>query len=213
MRYWLSVLVLLGSVGSANAEFYVAGEAGASFSNNLSSVQWSSPGGTVLDKRLDQQISAMYGGKIGYYFDQDFKWLGVETEVYRSTPDLPAQSTRFGSGTIPHIDHSLITWSPLTVLLRLPPGSLPVPIEPYVGMGFGVFFSSLSTQGRSSSSTDLGFTTQAGLRYRVTPNVSVFGEWKYNYASQSHDNLLGPGVNLMAHYSSHLMSFGAAYHF
>jgi opacity protein-like surface antigen len=52
-----------------------------------------------------------------------------------------------------------------------------------------------------------------GLRYRITPNWAAFGEWKYNTAHLSHQNLLGSGVNVDGTYTAHLFSFGVSYHF
>ncbi len=218
MRYWLSVIALAVSVGTAQAEVYIAGQGGVAFPGSLSSVELSVNGapGTVPGSDVSQKTSGMYGGKIGYYFPGAFNWLGVETDVYRSTPNLPAQAVMIGaSGTIslPAVSHSMITWSPLVVLVRVPSGLLSVPLEPYAGVGLGVFFSSLSTQSFSSSSTDVGFVSQVGVRYRITPNWAAFGEWKYNRASLSHQNLQGTGLNVDATYSANLLSFGVAYHF
>jgi opacity protein-like surface antigen len=214
MRYWLSMLMLVASVGTAHAEMYVAGQAGAAIPDTLSHVEYSMGNQKWTSTDFSQNTSAMYGGKIGYYFDRH-RWLGVETEVYRSTPNLPSQVAASGRGPlmISSVDHSIITWSPVTVLVRIPSGIFPVPVEPYAGVGLGVFFSSVSTSSSSSSSTDVGFTSQLGLRYRITPNWAAFGEWKYNSASLSHQNLLGSGVNVNAIYSANLLSFGVSYHF
>jgi opacity protein-like surface antigen len=85
--------------------------------------------------------------------------------------------------------------------------------EPYAGVGLGVFFSHISDGTDSSSSTDVGLNTQLGLRYRVTNNVSVFGEWKYNYANINHTNIGGSGLDLSYNYNANIFAAGLGYHF
>lgn len=214
MRYWLSLLMFVGSVGTAHSEVYVAGQAGEAVPSPLSHVEYSMNNQNWAKTHFSQDNSAMYGGKGGYYFERH-PWFGVETEVYRYTPNFPAQAARNAGGSvmISAADHSIIVWSPMTALVRLPPGIIPLPIEPYAGVGLGVFFSSVSTLSSSSSSTDVGFTSHVGLRCRLTPNWAVFGEWKHNNVSLSHQNLLGSGVNVDGTYSANLFSFGISYHF
>lgn len=214
MRYWLSVLMFMAGVGTAHAEMYVAGQAGGAIPHEFSHLEYSKNNQNWTKPSFSQNNSAMYGGKVGYYFDRH-PWLGVETEVYRSTPNFSSQVATHAGGSvmIPAVDHSIITWSPITVLVRIPSGTFPLPIEPYAGVGLGVFFSSVSTSSFSSSSKDVGFTSQVGLRYRITPNWAAFGEWKYNTVHLTNQNLLGPGVNVEGTYSANLFSFGVSYHF
>lgn len=86
-------------------------------------------------------------------------------------------------------------------------------MEPYAGVGLGVFFSRISDGTDSSSSTDVGLNTQLGVRYRVATNVALFGEWKFNHANISHDNVVGSGLNVSADYNAHNLVFGVGYHF
>jgi hypothetical protein len=59
-----------------------------------------------------------------------------------------------------------------------------------------------------------GLNTQVGLRYRLTNHVSLFGEWKFNYAKI---NLVGQAdVNhyeIDAVVTLHHFVFGLGYHF
>ncbi len=153
----------------------------------------------------------MYGGKLGYYLDS-MKWLGVETEVFNATPHLKQQDWIIGGvniGTVPGISNRVLTWAPINVVVRYQAGSF----EPYAGVGLGVFFSHLSATGFSSSSTDVGLNTQVGLRYRVRKDIALFGEWKYNWATLSHENLAGTGLNVEADYNANNFVFGVGYHF
>jgi opacity protein-like surface antigen len=157
----------------------------------------------------------MYGAKAGYYFDslkvQNFN-LGVETEVFNSTPHIKQQQATIGgiSGTLQGFTNRVLTWAPLVVVVRYQAGAF----EPYAGVGLGVFFSRISDGTTSSSSTDIGLTTQLGLRYRVNPNLSLFGEWKYNYANIDHSNFAGAsGLDVSANYSASILAAGVGYHF
>lgn len=203
------------TAGPTQAEWYVAGQAGIAIPSSLSNVTWGAGTANVRGNDLSLQNSFMYGAKAGYYFDtlkmQNFN-LGVETEVFNTTPHLQQQNWTIGGanlGTVPGVDFRMLTWAPLNLVVRYQAGAF----EPYAGVGLGVFFSHLSAPGFSSSSTDVGLNTQLGLRYRVTNAVSVFGEWKFNHASISHNNLAGTGLNVDADYNAHILAVGAGYHF
>jgi opacity protein-like surface antigen len=153
----------------------------------------------------------MYGAKLGYYFDS-LKWLGLETEVFNATPHIKQQNWTINGlnlGTLPGINNRVLTWAPVNIVIRYQAGAF----EPYAGVGLGIFFSHMSAAGFSSSSTDVGLNTQLGLRYRVTQGLSLFGEWKFNHASISHNNLAGTGLNASADYNAHNLAFGVGYHF
>jgi opacity protein-like surface antigen len=153
----------------------------------------------------------MYGAKLGYYFDS-LKWLAVETEVFNATPHIKQQDLTINGvnlGTLPGINNRVLTWAPVNIVVRYQAGKF----EPYAGVGLGVFFSHLSMDDFSSSSTDVGLNTQLGLRYRVTNAISVFGEWKFNHARVSHTNLVGTGIDVSAEYNAHILAFGVGYHF
>jgi opacity protein-like surface antigen len=205
----LSVLLFMGS--EAQAEMYVAGQVGVTLPQSLSNVEWSSGGTTLGGNDLSLHHSVMYGAKLGYYFDS-VKWLGLETEVFNTTPNVKQQSLIIGgvnTGTIPGVDFRVLTWAPLNVVVRYQMGAF----EPYAGVGLGIFFSRLAQGGTSSSSTDIGLNTQLGLRYRVTQHLALFGEWKFNHANMSHSNAVGTGLNASADYNAHHLVFGLGYHF
>jgi hypothetical protein len=76
------------------AEMYVAGQVGANIPQDASNVEYSAFGITLGGNDLALQNSLMYGAKAGYYFDslkfQNFN-LGLETEVFNSTPHIKQQ--------------------------------------------------------------------------------------------------------------------------
>ena len=197
---------------------YVAGQMGVSIPNSFSNIEGvgSNAGGTLSD--LSLQKSFMYGAKLGYYFDS-MKWLGVETEVFNSTPHLKQQTATVSAGaasatgTFIGQDVRVLNWAPINIVVRHQMGQF----EPYAGIGMGVFFANLTdgASGESSSSTNVGLNTQLGLRYLVTKNVSLFGEWKYNRASFdfSESSPTQATGGFKGDYSAHFLAFGLGYHF
>jgi len=204
------------------AEMYVAGQMGANMPRDLSNVEQTNFFETFKISDLSLQNSLMYGAKAGYYFDslkvQNFNF-GVETEVFNSTPHIKQQEITVqgsfipeGSFTVaqPGLMNRVLTWAPVVVLVRYQAEAF----EPYAGVGLGVFFSRISGGTHSSSSTDVGLNTQLGLRYRITPTLALFGEWKYNYAHIDHNNFLGlNGIDFSANYNANIFAAGIGYHF
>jgi hypothetical protein len=87
----LSLLLALTSA-PAEAEIYVAGQVGLNLPHSLSNVEHSHSANGVTFDENDQSLksSLMYGAKLGYYFES-LKWLGVETELFKTTPYLEQQ--------------------------------------------------------------------------------------------------------------------------
>ena len=193
------------------AEMYVAGQLGVSFPQKLLGVQWDAGGSTLSGNHLSLDNSVMYGAKVGYYFDS-LKWLGIETEVFNSTPHVKQQDVTIGGiglGTQPGMNLRVLTWAPVNIVVRHQMGAF----EPYAGVGVGVFFSHLSNSSNGSS-TDVGLNTQLGLRYLMTTHLAFFGEYKFNHADNlRYDNVGGTGLGLTADYNAHNLLFGIGYHF
>ena len=205
----------------AEAEMYVAGQVGVNTPNKIDNLQGVDSNAGLKLSNADLHNSIMYGAKLGYYFES-MKWLGVETEVFNSTPNMKQQDFAItGPGipggsvtvTVPGHDLRVLNWSPFTVVVRYQAGQF----EPYAGVGMGVYFSRVhdGQTGESSSDTSVGFNSQLGARYLVTKNLSVFGEWKYNRAhfnfSDSTPTASTRGVK--GDYSANLLVFGVGYHF
>jgi opacity protein-like surface antigen len=199
---------------------YVAGQFGLTIPNSFSNVEVTAtgaPSGTTFSD-LELKNSFMYGAKLGYYFDS-MKWLGVETEVFNTTPHFKQQTATltvpgFGSGPVDLTGQyvRVLTWAPVNLVVRYQMGQL----EPYAGVGMGVFFARVKDgeSGESSSSTRVGLNTQVGLRYLVTKNISLFGEWKYNRASFNfNESPNGNVIGIKGDYAAHLLAFGVGYHF
>ena len=116
------------------AEVYVAGQFGASIPNSFSNLK--SDAGQSLSN-LNLQDSFVYGAKLGYYSDS-IKWLGVETEIFNSTPNVDQSGATPGRSL-----RVLNNWSPITLVARLPLGF----VEPDAGIGMGVYFANSTANG------------------------------------------------------------------
>jgi len=216
--WFLALGILLIMSTPAQAEMYVAGQFGVTFPNNVTNVEGVDSLAGLKFSDLSLHKSVMYGAKLGYYFDS-IKWLGIETEVFNTNPNLKQQSvTATGPGgsastTVAGQDIRVLTWAPVNIVVRYQAGSF----EPYAGVGMGVFFARIhdGQTGESSSSTKVGLNTQLGLRYRVTNHVSVFGEWKYNRASFNFSDSTPTAATggLKGDYRAHIIAFGLGYHF
>lgn len=227
MAPWLILVFICLFAQPTMAEWYVGAQIGGVFPQRVgrADVQSSSlPAGTTFSN-VDLENSFMYGAKAGYYFQQrGFEWLGIETEIYNATPHVAAQSIRtnlpFGftftspascvgltSCAVPSAGADLraLTWAPVIITGRYQFGSL----QPYGGLGLGLFFAKTDVLGPSTSTTEPGLITKLGLEYRLTDEVGFFGEWKYNYVNLT---FTSGSTRLDADYNAHILAFGLNWH-
>jgi len=212
----------------AYAETYVAGQFGVTLpsigkgltDNDLTGVSFI-PGSTISDQSL--KTSALYGAKLGHYF-QSVPWLGLEAEVYNTTPHIKQQSITFSgpsgpvdSADLPGVNLRVLTVAPLNLTLRYHKTRL----QPYIAVGPGIFFARIQdpslTSDNTQSSTDFGLNAQAGLRYYITRNFTVFAEGKYNHV-RFHFSETPPGSNFNLFgfngtYNMFHVAFGLSYNF
>lgn len=215
-----AVLLLGASALPAWGEMYIAGQVGLTSPRSASQVdlavdQTILPPISLSDLELKNSI--VYGGKLGYYFNS-IKSLGIETEAFTTTPHLKQQNVTVSvlDGSPPVSQelsgaHFRVTTLAFNLVVRYPGERF----QPYAGAGPAIFFAQLKDATDSASSTKPGLNTQVGLRYLVTPNLAVFGEWKYNHVRFSLDTLaFGAGSSgISLHYSAHHFVFGIGYHF
>ncbi len=219
-RWGAVAMGLLGLVlfsRPAQAEWYVAGQGGISFSNSFNNAESTGAFAGIHLSDLDLHRAPVYGGKVGYYFNS-LKWLGVEMEAFSSTPHLKQQNATLSFGgasastILPGQDLRVTNWSPINVVVRYQMG----PIEPYGGVGLGVFFARIhdgETNTSATSNARPGLNTQAGIRWRITDHLSLFGEWKYNRATFHFQDPTPGTVGLKGDYSAHIGVGGLAWHF
>ena len=226
-----SLLTLLAPivlfVPQAYAESYVAGQFGVTLpsigkgltDNELTGIFL--PGSTISDQSL--KTSVLYGAKLGHYFNA-VPWLGLEAEVYSTTPHIKQQSITFsgpsgpvGSLDFPGLNLRVVTVAPLNLTLRYPKTRL----QPYIAVGPGIFFARIKdpslTSDNTQSSTDFGLNAQVGLRYYITRHFTVFAEGKYNRV-RFHFAETPPGINFNlfgfdSTYNMFHVAFGLSYNF
>lgn len=214
------LLFLFISNRPAQAEMYVAGLIGDQIPYTFSNVEGVGTHAGETISSLNLRYSKVYEAKIGYYFDS-MKWLGVETEYFHTDPHFMRQvyATRNAAGvvtsskTLNGQDVRLNVWVPITVLVRYQWNKF----EPYAGVGMGVFFAHLrdGATHETSDSTTVGLNTQLGLRYFVTKNVALIGEFKYIRTSWNFEESgpTGAAGGFKGDFSTHTVSVGLAYHF
>jgi opacity protein-like surface antigen len=227
-----SLLALLTPVvlftPQAYAETYVAGQFGVTLpsiggglsNNDLTGVFI--PGATVSDQALTSSI--LYGAKVGHYFTA-VPWLGLEGEVYNTTPHIKQQTLEFfapsgasvGSANIEGANFRVLTLAPLNLTLRYHKTRL----QPYIAVGPGIFFARIKdpslTSDNTQSDTAFGLNAQAGLRYYITRHFTVFAEGKFNHVRfDFKETPPGNNFNLFGFDSTYNMfhvAFGLSYNF
>ena len=202
------------------AEGYVSGFAGVNLPQDLTNIEGvGSPPNTtrnIIIEDLKLQNAPIAGVKLGYYLPGKLRWLGAELESFYTNPHIKQQ--RFSSGgafrggaptfTVQGAagSHMRVATQALNVVVRYPGESF----QPYAGMGLGVFW------GRTSgfitdtgSDVALGMNFLTGLRYMVTPEIAMFGEYKYVATTFDY----GGTAMMRADYQAHHFVFGLGYHF
>jgi opacity protein-like surface antigen len=141
--------------------------------------------------------SAVVGAKAGGFFPESLNWLGVEAELFNTTPHIEQQGAAAGSHmrvtTLAinaiaraqfacekkHVDTEQVTerfaFQYVTEFCRL---------QPYAGVGLGIYWVDISNSSFSAHANFVpGFNALAGVRYYVTDRIAMFTEYKYNRAT------------------------------
>ncbi len=194
----------------ANAEWYVGGQVGIVWPDDLKDVEGvgSAKGIELSDSDLKNALG--YGMKVGYFFPDYMDWLGLQFEVFTSNPHIKQQSVTATTGgssvSLGTVDgsHLRIITPAVNVIFRFPGYS----IEPYLGPGIGAFWAHLSDSAGSDNDIAPGVNALGGFRFYVNEEVALFTEYKYNYTKFKFTD-----SNFKATYSSHSFFGGLSYHF
>lgn len=204
-QFFLSFL-LLAAVSSitipAQAEWYVAGQAGHSFADSLRNVTTTGPFSGIELQDFDMKNSLAYGGKVGVYPFHGS--LGFELDVFHSTPHVK------NLGISPGI-HLAVTNIGANILLRYPG----VTFQPYLGVGPAILIARLgrSTETEQDTQVSVGSNFLTGIRAFVTPKVALFTEYKYTHAKFGFDDAFGSLGGFDSTYKAHQLFVGVSYHF
>ena len=209
-------------------ELYVAGFGGYTIGHGFDNVEGTGALSGINLGDIDLKDSGVYGAKVGYFLPRRLNWLGLEMEAFNTTPHL--KETAFTTGA-----HLRVTTLAFNAIARAKmmcerhddhdrtgrPTTDPDPrahdfcrLQPYVGVGLGVFFARASdATGSASDNAVPGLNVLAGVRYFVTERVALFGEYKYNRATFDFDNVGGTAAGLKGDYSASHIVGGLSLHF
>jgi opacity protein-like surface antigen len=184
---------------------YVAGQIGYTSPNDLTNVQGTGPISGLSFSDLKLHDSIVYGAKVGYYLP-GVNWLGIETELFNTTPHVKQQPVTVLGVTVPvpGFNLSVFTWA-INALIRYPGKQF----QPYAGVGLGLFFAEAKFQGQSDKDVAPGLNALAGVRYFATDHIALFAEYKYNRVAFDFPDAIG----LKADYSANQFLGGISFHF
>jgi opacity protein-like surface antigen len=208
---WLILVISIGAVSEllvpnhSAAEWYVAGQVGPTFGDRFDNIGATHPDVVPTAPSWDLRNSIAYGAKLGYF--PGHGWMGIEGEIFHTTPHLRRPEPDPGL-------HLRVTTLAINFIARYPGTTF----QPYAGIGMGILFSHLGgtpgTPGiQSDSDTSTGLNLLAGLRFFVTPYVSMFTEYKFVQSSLLFSDALGAAGGFVGDYRAQHLMLGVAYHF
>jgi opacity protein-like surface antigen len=222
------------------SETYLAGFGGYTFGGKINNMEGTGfLSGLNLNDR-DLADSGVYGGKLGHFFGDQMDWLGVEMEAFNTTPHVeqrgPVPGSHFRVTTLAFNLIGRLKLGCETKTERTETGTdreirFAQPererryeiryerefcrLQPYAGVGLGVFFANLSNNGNSVSDNAVpGLNVLGGVRYYFTERIALFGEYKYNYAVFD-ASTSGPfgGAGFKGDYQANHVVGGLSFHF
>jgi opacity protein-like surface antigen len=166
-------------------------------------------GVTLTDSaKVNYDNKYTFGGRFGYW-STDAGWAGFALDV--SYLQLDASG----------INTDVLPVSAL-VMLRYPGKKL----QPYIGVGPGIFFSDIDVDMQVSGENkkfsdhhvDVGLDARAGLSWRFYKGFAVFGEYRFAYYKGNYDDKISAGgtttkVEIETDIKVHNLLFGVSYNF
>ena len=157
---------------------------------------------TARDLRFDS--SATGGGRVGYWFEA-LPWLGLGVDVAYFAPNVSSQNVdttvklgavsanvgqvSFDKVKLDVTDVSfdlMLRWPGLVASPQFPKGRL----QPYLTVGPAVFFATAKDStnfgppnDQSSHDTSIGVKAGVGTTWMLTPNIGIFGEYRFTHFS------------------------------
>lgn len=209
------LLVVVGALACLTSAGYAAAEPFVDF--YLGVANTSDPdftarvgGVSVSGEAKIVDASAVIGGRAGYWLEA-LPWLGFAVDVSYFRLDEENGTGAFGSWAVPVSALLMLRW-PLLKSAESPKGQL----QPYVGIGPGVFFSDfdLELAGFADDSIDIGLDVRAGLAWQFHKNVALFGEYRFTYFKPEYEGtFLGVPTTTEFEYSTHHLAVGVSFRF
>ena len=178
-RVFVTAFILVLSLGVlppvAGAEWFADLYFGASFTQK-EDIELSTPGFSASAPSNPHGAAFLIGARIGHWFD-GLKWLGVALDI--------SHFEAGGGYDIVPLSALLMARLPLLVGTDFPNGRL----QPYVGVGPGVFIGSLEAGGGlgEETSSDLGIDARAGATWLFTKTIGIFGEYRFTHFKGDYD--------------------------
>jgi opacity protein-like surface antigen len=205
-----SLIIILGCLcmaggfmpRAASAEWYVAGQFGANFADQLSDIRGTGGLTGFRTPDFDLQNSFVYGGKVGTFPGNG--WFGLELDVFHSTPHIK------NLDDVPGI-HMRVTNVGVNLLARYPG----VTFQPYAGIGAGAAIARIGDSATTRGNTDVSSALNllVGIRAFITPYVAIYTEYKYSQATFEFNHAFGPTSGFNGNYDAHIVVTGLSYHF
>ncbi len=221
IKHFTSFGVFLGlsilSMGQATAtdfpERYVAFYGGVTVPQTFQDARTFGEASGLKLSNLDLARSAVYGAKLGMFQADPVRWLGIETELFYTNPHIKQQDITFtalgisSSANRAGAHVRITTWA-LNWIIRYPGERF----QPYLGAGPGIFWGRMAGADvdlGTGSDTSLGLNALAGIRFFLTKNMALFGEYKYNRTSFD----FGGTASLHVLYQAQHFAGGLSLHF
>lgn len=211
----LVIIALIGFARVGRGEPFVDVSIGGAVTENADiRVESTVAGEAAAERDFDTSFESCVRG--GYWFDQ-LPWLGVGGSISYFEPNASVPG-------LTHFDRADISVVPFTALLMLR-GSLlqsrTFPygqIQPYLNVGPGAFITHID-EGNSDfedTGVDVGVDLHAGTYVLITPQIGVFGEYRFTHAdagvTDDHAGGLGQ-VDVDTTFDTHHFLFGASFRF
>jgi len=185
-------LSLLGLWGLAlpeasRAEWYIAGQGGFQFPQDLANVRGTGSFSGVTSNDLDLNRQAAFGVKAGRFFDGSLRWVGLEFDFSHSdaniaeqgvTASVPILGVTQQNGRTPGVGLS-VNHMTVNVIARYPGAQ----VQPYIGVGGGLGLSRLRTAPQDETEVYPVFNVFIGMKVFVTKHVALFTEYKHARAT------------------------------
>lgn len=188
-----AAIIALAAAAAAQPGYYFSGLAGLSMMPDLGLKN--SVGKTTIG--FDNGYA--YGGALGYDMGN-----GVRLEI-----DSVHQMSQLKSvGGVSTTGHLYSTSLMANATYDLPSFSS---LTPYIGAGLGAQNIGGSVAGYAGNVWRPAYQAEAGLRDEISPNLEMFGEYRFSQAEAAKLNGVADAAN--QHFSDHLLSVGFTYHF
>ena len=185
---------------AASAEGFVELRVGGAFTDN-NDVELSGPGGSIeFSTEYDDSVTG--GGRVGYWFDAA-PWLGLAADVSYFAPEDDTGGPEYD--VIP-VSPLLMVRLPLETSEEFPNGW----IQPYLGVGPGIFVTEAEFGGADDDAVDVGADLHVGVNVHVTRMVSLFGEYRFTYVEPEFDFQL---IEVEPELATHHIAVGVGFHF